>query len=90
MGEEFNPEEPLTHGIHLGQLTENHLPIKKTDSIQMSVWDFGGQEVFYGTHQFFLNRDAIYILAWTAEEKCGKRSKKGRTHQASRKMARPR
>ena len=28
----------------------------------VSVWDFGGQFVFYTTHQMFLSRRAIYIL----------------------------
>ena len=68
MGEEFDPEEPFTHGIHLGHLTEENLPVKKIDNLQMNVWDFGGQEIFYATHQFFLTRDAVYVLAWTSEE----------------------
>jgi hypothetical protein len=33
----------------------------------LNVWDFGGQEIFYATHQFFLSDDAVYILAWTKE-----------------------
>ncbi|XP_053391112.1 uncharacterized protein LOC123546758, partial [Mercenaria mercenaria] len=32
------------------------------DIADLSVWDFAGQYVFYGTHQIFLSRRAIYLL----------------------------
>ena len=32
------------------------------ENAEVSVWDFGGQSVFYTTHQMFLSRRAIYIL----------------------------
>ena len=32
------------------------------DHADISVWDFGGQFVFYTTHQMFLSSRAIYIL----------------------------
>ena len=32
------------------------------------VWDFGGQEDFYTTHQCFLSTLAIYLLVWNLEE----------------------
>lgn len=68
-GLKFNPKEPLTHGISLGQLNKKDLhDYSKTKKLHANVWDFGGQEIFYATHQFFLSDDAIYILAWTAEE----------------------
>ncbi len=28
----------------------------------MHVWDFGGQEVYHATHQFFLTKKSLYIL----------------------------
>ncbi len=64
-GEPFNEQEPFTHGVQLGILDENNLPEIKTETLQGNVWDFGGQEIFYATHQFFLTEDALYILAWT-------------------------
>lgn len=67
-GEDFNPNEQPTHGIQLGDLDKKNLPGVKTDKLQANVWDFGGQEIFYATHQLFLTDDALYILAWTAEE----------------------
>lgn len=64
----FDPNEPYTHGIALGTLDGAQLPGAKTEKLQAGVWDFGGQEIFYATHQFFLSGDALYVLAWTNEE----------------------
>ncbi|RMG75718.1 MAG: hypothetical protein D6722_00510 [Bacteroidetes bacterium] len=66
--QDFNPEEPYTHGVQLGQLDKAHLPQVSTDRLSLSVWDFGGQEIFYATHQFFLSEDALYVLAWTDKD----------------------
>ena len=32
------------------------------------IWDFGGQEDFYTTHQCFLSTLALYLLVWNLEE----------------------
>ena len=26
------------------------------------MWDFGGQEIYHATHQFFLTRRSLYVL----------------------------
>lgn len=67
-GEPFNAREPYTHGIRLGTLDKTKLPGVSTTELQAQVWDFGGQEIFYATHQFFFSDDALYLLAWTHED----------------------
>jgi len=67
-GENLNPAEPFTHGVQLGALAKKDLVDVKTPELELNVWDFGGQEIFYATHQFFLSDEAVYILAWTNEE----------------------
>eukprot|EP01094_Clydonella_sp_ATCC50884_P021946 TRINITY_DN493_c0_g3_i1.p1 TRINITY_DN493_c0_g3~~TRINITY_DN493_c0_g3_i1.p1 ORF type:complete len:2040 (-),score=911.87 TRINITY_DN493_c0_g3_i1:136-6255(-) len=32
--------------------------------VDLSIWDFAGQEIYYTTHQFFLSNRAVYVLAW--------------------------
>ncbi|GAB3750042.1 COR domain-containing protein [Spirosoma pomorum] len=32
----------------------------------INIWDFGGQEIYYSTHQFFLTKRSIYIFVWDA------------------------
>jgi Leucine-rich repeat (LRR) protein len=29
---------------------------------QVNIWDFGGQEIYHATHQFFLTRRSVYVL----------------------------
>ena len=33
-------------------------------NVTANLWDFGGQEIYYSTHQFFLTRRSIYIFVW--------------------------
>jgi small GTP-binding protein len=34
------------------------------DEIKLNVWDFGGQEIYHSTHQFFLTKRSVYLLVW--------------------------
>jgi internalin A len=31
-------------------------------TFQVNIWDFGGQEIYHTTHQFFLTRRSVYVL----------------------------
>jgi internalin A len=31
-------------------------------SLQVNVWDFGGQEIYHATHQFFLTHRSLYLI----------------------------
>ena len=51
------------------------------DEIFSTLWDFGGQSVYYSTHPLFLTRGAIYLLVYNLnrnpEEKSISRVKRG-------------
>jgi internalin A len=32
------------------------------DHVRLNIWDFGGQEIFHGTHQLFMSKRAVYVL----------------------------
>lgn len=34
----------------------------KQNDFTMHVWDFGGQEIYHATHQFFLSKRSLYVL----------------------------
>ncbi len=34
----------------------------------LNIWDFGGQEIYHATHQFFLTQRSLYILVWDARQ----------------------
>ena len=36
--------------------------IKK--EVKINLWDFGGQEIYHATHQFFLTKRSIYLFVW--------------------------
>ena len=37
----------------------------------LRTWDFGGQEVYRITHQFFFTKRALYMVVWSAREGAG-------------------
>jgi internalin A len=57
--------EPTTHGAKINiqglQLPHPDLPGIK---IQFNIWDFGGQDVYRVTHQFFFSPRSIYLVVW--------------------------
>jgi len=62
-------KEPTTHGINIvpWELSctfangESH-PVK------IHFWDFGGQDILYTTHQFFLTKRSLYLFVWEARQ----------------------
>lgn len=35
---------------------------------KLNIWDFGGQEIYHATHQFFLTNRSLYIFVWDARQ----------------------
>ncbi|WP_413199540.1 COR domain-containing protein [Nostoc piscinale] len=64
-GEEFDTQESTTHGIEIKSLPLTHLA-KPDVTMQLNTWDFGGQEIYHATHQFFLTNRSLFLLAWNA------------------------
>ncbi len=64
-GEKPREHEPTTHGVEIDvhALCLPH-PDKEDVEIQLNAWDFGGQEVYRVTHQFFFSRRSLYLLVW--------------------------
>jgi hypothetical protein len=59
------PEEnETTKGIaihrHEFEVRDARYPNGRT--FRLNVWDFGGQEIYHATHQFFLTQRSLYIL----------------------------
>ena len=55
-----------THGIEILPLSLRH-PCCNID-MTVHMWDFGGQEVYRITHQFFFSRGALYLVVWKPRE----------------------
>lgn len=64
--EEFVKNRNTTHGLEIHPLLFNHPDLDSEMTVR--AWDFGGQEVYRITHQFFFSRRALYILVWNARK----------------------
>ncbi|MEH2451367.1 leucine-rich repeat domain-containing protein, partial [Nostoc sp.] len=64
-GEAFDTQESTTHGIEIKWLDLSH-PSKAGTNMHLKTWDFGGQEIYHATHQFFLTNRSLFLLAWNA------------------------
>ena len=55
---QLNPDEESTEGIDIIQWSFPH----KEQTFRVNIWDFGGQEIYHATHQFFLTKRSLYAL----------------------------
>jgi internalin A len=52
-------DEPSTEGI---EVTQWYPAMGTERRFRVNIWDFGGQEIYHATHQFFLTKRSLYIL----------------------------
>ncbi|MCP4113545.1 MAG: GTP-binding protein [Desulfobacteraceae bacterium] len=62
----INLNEQSTDGVdiqkwHIRQPFED-----QTIDFCINFWDFGGQEIYHATHQFFLTKRSFYMIVWDA------------------------
>ncbi len=61
----FDETGPSTHGV---QLWREELKIQtrgEEKTFQVNWWDFGGQDIYHGTHALFLRSRAVFLILWT-------------------------
>jgi small GTP-binding protein len=62
---DINKEEITTEGIDIKKwLVETD----KIKNLRINFWDFGGQEIYHATHQFFLTKRSLYLFVWEARK----------------------
>src|SRR2546430_2043400 len=64
-GQGLDASLETTHGIEVGTLMIPH-PSLPGQSLQLNTWDFGGQDIYRATHQFFLTKRSLYLVIWNA------------------------
>jgi GTPase SAR1 family protein len=65
-GDPFVDGRPTTHGIEISPLVLGHPHLDQ--KMTLRTWDFGGQEVYRVSHQFFFSRRALYLVVWNARK----------------------
>ena len=56
---QLNLDEESTKGIDVIQWK---FPLTNGKDFRVNIWDFGGQEIYHQTHQFFLTKRSLYAL----------------------------
>jgi internalin A len=59
----YDPKIPTTHGVQLGEMTVRLDGIQ--EPVRLNLWDFGGQDIYHGSHALFLHGHAIFLILWT-------------------------
>jgi internalin A len=73
-GKEYDDTQPSTHGIHVSSAP---LALSSAETITLMIWDFGGQDIYHGTHALFLKSRALFPLIWTPESEAAKEHEHG-------------
>ncbi len=62
-GEDYGADdEPSTHGV---QVKETTLAMPAGPDAKLRIWDFGGQDMYHGTHALFMKTRAVFAVVWT-------------------------
>ena len=56
---ELQSDEKSTQGIDVSRW---HFTQPNGQDFRVNIWDFGGQEIYHQTHQFFLTKRSLYAL----------------------------
>jgi len=56
----YDPSVPSTHGICVSNLACAALGPGE----ELNLWDFGGQDIYHGTHALFMRTRALFVIVW--------------------------
>ena len=65
----YDPSIASTHGITIADARAPSL--QEGVDIRLKLWDFGGQDIYHGTHGLFLRTRAVFVICWTPETEKG-------------------
>ncbi|MEO0585933.1 MAG: COR domain-containing protein, partial [Bacteroidota bacterium] len=67
-GKGYTKGKPSTHAIQLKTYeTELKTPEGESKDLNLNYWDFGGQDIYHGTHRIFMQSRALFLLIWDWE-----------------------
>ncbi len=64
-GETYDDTIPSTHGIQVTSAALAGTGCASAD--RLNIWDFGGQDLYHGTHALFIRTRALFLLVWSPE-----------------------
>ena len=66
-GYQLDKDLKSTEGISLA-MWDVELPLEKSNSFRFNIWDFGGQQKYDATHQFFITERTLYLFVTEARQ----------------------
>ncbi len=73
--EPFEADADSTHGISVTSV-ELAMPPGEEPAV-LNLWDFGGQDIYHGTHALFMHTRALFLLVWTPDSEQGEHAHGG-------------
>lgn len=70
--EAFDPGEGQTHGVRLRTLPLPH-PVRPNVTMDLDVWDFGGQLEYRATQRFYLTDRSLFRVVWNLRARARRR-----------------
>ncbi|MCP4971121.1 MAG: GTP-binding protein, partial [Arcobacter sp.] len=64
----INLNEESTKGIDVIKWIIPKKNVKTDKDYRFNIWDFGGQEIYHATHQFFLTKRSLYLFVTEARK----------------------
>ncbi|NEW99350.1 leucine-rich repeat domain-containing protein [Rhodopseudomonas sp. BR0G17] len=61
-GEPYDAKVDSTHGIFVNTA---ELTYDDRSTVRLNIWDFGGQDIYHGTHALFMRSHSAFLLVWT-------------------------
>jgi len=63
--EDFQEHWDSTHGVSVRPGALAHA--NGETAARLQIWDFGGQDIYHGTHTLFLRTRAVFVIAWAQD-----------------------
>jgi internalin A len=64
-----------THGVRVGHFRTE--PGGDLPPVRVNLWDFGGQDVYHGSHALFLQGQAVFLVLWHPDSERGEYEEAG-------------
>jgi internalin A len=61
-GRDFNQVWDSTHGIRISRIELPGVP-----AVAGHIWDFGGQDIYHGTHALFARSAGLFLVVWATD-----------------------
>ncbi len=60
----FLKERNSTHGLEVKRWRPDVRRFPQLKDVEVSIWDFGGQEYYHDAYKLFLGTDAVHVIVW--------------------------